>query len=106
MQVIAARQLGLGALRDIFNAAYSDYLVPVEFDEATFAAHIADNDIDLGCSPVVLGTDGGPVAVALIGIREDEAWIGGIGTAPSHRRLGHGEAALRDAHTKWSEMGH
>lgn len=106
MQVIAARQLGLGALRDIFNAAYSDYLVPVEFDEATFAAHIADNDIDLGCSPVVLGTDGGPVAVALIGIREDEAWIGGIGTAPSHRRLGHGEAALRDAHTKCSEMGH
>ena len=35
-----------------------------------------------------------PVSFALIGRRDTEAWIGGMGTTPSHRRLGLGERAV------------
>lgn len=79
----------------MFNEGFSDYFVPVVFDESRFRDHLEDNDIDLGASRVVI--DGGPLSFALIGRRDTEAWIGGMGTVPSHRRLGLGERAVTAA---------
>jgi GNAT superfamily N-acetyltransferase len=83
-------------LMALFNAGYSDYLVPLAFDAPAFARHLADNDIDLGHSRVVMaGGDGAHLAAfALLGRRGDQGWIGGLGTVPSHRRRGLGERAL------------
>ncbi len=66
--------------------------MPISLDEAGFRHHIDDNDIDLGASRVVIDEE--PVSFALIGRRDTEAWIGGMGTTPSHRRLGLGERAV------------
>jgi len=66
--------------------------VPISLDETGFRHHIDDYDIDLGASRVVI--DDEPVSFALIGRRDTEAWIGGMGTAPSRRRLGLGERAV------------
>jgi GNAT superfamily N-acetyltransferase len=84
-------------LAELFNLGFSDYLVPFQLDEAAFRGHIASNDIDLGWSRVAL--DEQPVALALIAHRESQAWVGGMGTAPSHRRRGLGERALGDGLT-------
>ena len=92
MHVLPADTLEPSALRELFNAGFSDYLVPMQLDAAMFAEHVRVNDIDLGCSRVVV--DDHPVAFALVARRGEAAWIGGMGTAPSHRRRGLGERAL------------
>ncbi len=93
--VITADTLERSAMRDLFNAGFSGYLVPMHLDEATFATHLDSNDIDLAASPVLV--DGDPVAFALVGIRGADAWIGGMGTVPAARRIGHAREAMHAA---------
>jgi len=84
VRVLPADTLEPSALRELFNAGFSDYLVPMQLDAPAFAEHVRVNDIDLGCSRVV--ADDRPVAFALVARRGEAAWIGGMGTVPSHRR--------------------
>jgi Acetyltransferase (GNAT) family len=86
-------------------------VVPPAFDEAGFCRHVEEYDIDLGCSRVVI--DERPAAFALVGRRDTEAWIGGMGTVAARRRLGLGERALaaaleaafaRGCHVVWLEV--
>ncbi len=93
--IVAAEQVAPAALAELFTRAYSDYFVPLRFDAAALADHVREFDIDLRCSRVVLV--GEPAAFALIARRRDASWIGGMGTAPAHRRRGLGESALRAA---------
>jgi GNAT superfamily N-acetyltransferase len=79
----------------LFNRGFSDYQVTLQLDEVAFREHVASNDIDLGWSRVAV--DQQPVALALVAHRGSQAWIGGMGTAPSHRRRGLGERLLRDS---------
>jgi ribosomal protein S18 acetylase RimI-like enzyme len=88
----SASALDLSLVRELFNEGFSDYLVPLQLDEAAFRDHVDGNDIDLDCSQVA--TDDRPAAVALIALRGAAGWVGGMGTAPAHRRRGLGERAL------------
>ncbi|HET9103814.1 MAG TPA: GNAT family N-acetyltransferase [Solirubrobacteraceae bacterium] len=97
MIVRPAAELDRVALLELFNASYSDYLVPMRMRAADLEEHLDLNGIDLRASRVVHGE--GPAAFALVGRRDDRAWIGGMGTHPDHRRRGLGEAALRAAVT-------
>jgi len=94
VELVPADSVDLDALTALFNAGYSDYFVPLELDRAALEFTLAVCDVDLGASRVAL-EDGGPAAFAFLGVRGDEGWIGGMGTAPLHRRRGLGEAALR-----------
>jgi GNAT superfamily N-acetyltransferase len=94
VEVRPAADFGAGALAELFNEGFSDYPVPLALDEAAFADHIRSTDIDLELSRVALADR--PVALALIARRGSEAWVGGMGTAPAHRRKGFGERALLD----------
>jgi ribosomal protein S18 acetylase RimI-like enzyme len=87
VSVATAAGLQPGELLAVFNAGFSDYLVPLQLDEDTLRTHLRENDIDLGRSPVAVA-EGGPVAFALVAIRGRDAWIGGMATAPAHRRAG------------------
>src|ERR1700760_4101523 len=69
-----AGSLPLTALTDLFNAGYSDYLVPLRLDEAASRAHVAVNDIDLACPRVVVAAAAQPVSFALIGRRGEAGW--------------------------------
>jgi GNAT superfamily N-acetyltransferase len=86
VRVVTAAELGRGELLGVFNAGFSDYLVPLQLDADTLVAHVRENDIALDRSPVAV--DGGPVAFALLGVRGRDAWIGGMATIPAHRRRG------------------
>jgi ribosomal protein S18 acetylase RimI-like enzyme len=92
MRLVPATQLPEPVLVDLFNAGFSDYLLPMRLTGASFSEHIAANDIALACSRVVL--DDEPAALALIAVRGGAGWVGGMGTVPRYRRRGMGEAAL------------
>jgi GNAT superfamily N-acetyltransferase len=92
VRVLPADTLEPARLRELFNEGFSDYLVPLWMDAALFSHHLRANDVDLACSQVVVADR--PAAFALLARRGDEAWVGGMGTAPSYRRRGLGERAL------------
>lgn len=86
MRVVPAADLGAAKLLEVFNAGFSDYLVPLRLDEAALRAHLHENDIALDRSPVALAEE--PAAFALLGVRDGDAWIGGMATVPAKRRSG------------------
>jgi ribosomal protein S18 acetylase RimI-like enzyme len=104
MRLTPAAQLSEAELLDLFNAAYSDYLLPMRLTRAAFAEHLAANGIDLACSRVVLDDDE-PAAFALIAPRDGAGWVGGIGTVPQYRRRGLGEQALTAGLTALRDRG-
>jgi ribosomal protein S18 acetylase RimI-like enzyme len=95
VRLVPADSIDLGALVELFNEAYSDYFVPLRLDRDGLEFTVAICDIDLAASRVALAGDE-PAAFAFLAVRGDEGWIGGMGTAPSRRRQGFGEAALRE----------
>ena len=95
LHLVTARSLPLAELVRVFNLGFSDYLVPMQMDEAALADHIAHNDIDPECSRVAVDVE--PVGFALAARRGNEAWIGGMGTSPPYRRIGLGARTLRAA---------
>jgi ribosomal protein S18 acetylase RimI-like enzyme len=111
MRLMRASELREHALVDLFNAGYSDYLLPMRLTTAAFAEHVAANHIDLDCSRVV--RDDQPAALALIAHRDDAGWVGGMATVPEYRRRGLGAETLtaglaaladRGASVAWLEV--
>lgn len=87
MTAVSAAALGEAALLDLFNAGFSDYVLPMQLDAAALGRHVRTNDVDLARSPVATA-NGKPAAFALLGVRGADAWIGGMATVPAHRRSG------------------
>jgi GNAT superfamily N-acetyltransferase len=93
--ITPAAALPLPELVRLFNAGYSDYLVPLSFEQSAFHEHLDVHDVDLECSMVL--SDPEPVAITLIARRASAGWVAGVGTAPGHRRRGHGEQTMTAA---------
>lgn len=102
--LVPADSVDLDALTALFNGAYSDYFVPLKLDRGGLELTIDICDIDLAASRVALA-DGEPVAFAFLALRGDEAWVGGMGTLPTHRRRGLGEQALKEVLTEAQARG-
>jgi ribosomal protein S18 acetylase RimI-like enzyme len=87
-------------LAGLFTAGYEDYYVPLRIDEAALGFMIRAWDLDLDASRIAV-RDGQPVGVCMLGLRGDEAWIGGLGVVVAERRGGLGarlmEAVLDEA---------
>ena len=96
MDIIPASDLDIDTLVEVFAKAYSDYAVPIKSDRQTFEEHILYNDIDLGHSFAALEDEVTLHAVGLVlsGIREERAWVGGMGLIPDHWRKGIGLALM------------
>lgn len=82
-------------LNDVFRGdVYGERPI---FSPETFATHVQTNDIDVRRSICLRDEEGGVAALALIGIREHRAWIGGFGVSPKYRRMGLGTKCLDGA---------
>jgi GNAT superfamily N-acetyltransferase len=90
-----ASSLGAGRLAALFTAAYAGYWFPVELDAAGLERMARTSDLDLDASRVAAAA-GDPVGVAMLGVRNDAGWIGGMGVVPDHRRRGIGVLLMRD----------
>ncbi len=93
MRLVAASELPLAELAELFTAGYQDYFVPVHVDEAAFAFMVDAWDIALARSRVALEGEE-RLGLANLAIRGDRSWIGGIAVVPVARRRGIGRALM------------
>lgn len=91
----SADQLGLEELTDAFNRSFEHYFVPMNLTPNTFAAMNRINDVRLERSLVAYATDGALAGVAMLAIRGDRGWVGGIGLVPEQRGKGQSKELLQ-----------
>lgn len=100
MELVPAAALDRARLAALFTAGYERYLIPVDVDEAALGFMVDASSLDLDRSRVAL-VEGEPAGFALLGVRGDRGWIGGLGVVASARRAGLGlalmEAVLAEA---------
>jgi GNAT superfamily N-acetyltransferase len=104
LELRSARSLAPGERAELFNAAYEGYLIPFHIDEATAAAMAEAFDLDPDASRIAF-RDGEPVGLGNLGVRGEDAWIGGVGVVTAARRTGVGEALMRSLHEQARERG-
>jgi ribosomal protein S18 acetylase RimI-like enzyme len=104
LDVRSARSLHRGERAEIFNAAYEGYLLPFRVDAATLSAMEEAFDFDVDAARIAF-RDGQPVGFGNLGVRGNEAWIGGVGVVPKARRSGVGEVLMRALHQQARERG-
>lgn len=92
IKLIPASRFTTEQLTAIYNQTRVDYLVPMPMNEARLVEYIHTYDIDLEHSLVAAGQDGQMLGVAMLGVREDRAWLTRLGVIPNTRRGGVGQA--------------
>jgi ribosomal protein S18 acetylase RimI-like enzyme len=112
LEIQSARSLPPAGRAELFNAAYEGYLVPFHVDVAALEFMDDAFDLDLDASRIAY-SDGKPVGLANLGVRGEDAWIGGVGVVTSARRSGiggalmlalHEQARERDVRRVWLEV--
>ena len=104
LDIRSARSLSPAERTTLFNAAYEGYLVPFHIDERQLAFMDDAFDLDLDASRIAY-RDGEAVGLGNLGLRGEDAWIGGVGVVTSARRSGVGEALMRALHEQARERG-
>jgi GNAT superfamily N-acetyltransferase len=104
LELRSARSLGLSEYTALFNAAYEGYLLPFHIDERTAAAMTEAFDLDADASRIAF-REGEAVGLGNLGIRGEDAWIGGVGVVSAARREGVGETLMRALHQQARERG-
>jgi len=104
LELRSARSLPPGERAELFNAAYEGYVVPFHLDEQQLAFMDNAFDLDLDASRIAF-RDGEPVGLANLGLRGEDAWIGGVGVVSAARRSGVGEELMRALHEQARERG-
>ena len=75
---LPASAFSLDALGDIFTRSFENYFYPGTMTAAVLAARVRTEQLDLYRSLVMhLGDD--VAGIALLGLRSDRAWCGGLG---------------------------
>jgi GNAT superfamily N-acetyltransferase len=104
VEVRSARSLAPAERASLFNAAYEGYLLSFHIDEQQLAFMDDAFDLDLDASRIAY-RDGEPVGLGNLGLRGEDAWIGGVGVVASARRSGVGEVLMRALHEEARERG-
>ncbi len=86
-------QVDFEQFTNAFNRAYSDYFTPIVMTPGSFRALIRQDDLDLGASVAALAGHE-IIGTGLLGLRQDSAWIGGMGVVPEWRRRGIGQRMM------------
>ena len=104
LELVPASQLDDVELARLFTAAYEGYLVPFAVDEDTMRSFTAAYDLDRDASRIAV-REGAPIGVANLGLRDADAWIGGLGVVPGERRRGTGRALMQAVHDEARARG-
>jgi ribosomal protein S18 acetylase RimI-like enzyme len=104
LELRSARSLAPSARAALFNAAYEGYLLPFHVDETAVGFMDDAFDVDLDASRIAFRGDE-PVGLANLGVRGEDAWIGGVGVAKAARRSGVGEVLMRALHDQARGLG-
>ncbi len=104
LEIRSARSLPAGDRAELFTAAYEGYLLPFHIDEQQLASMGEVFDFDLDASRIAF-RDGAPTGLGNLGVRGEDAWIGGVGVVKAVRRSGIGEALMRALHEEARARG-
>lgn len=96
LQIRSASSVTLDDVAALFNAAYSDYAVPMQISRELLERMVRVFALDLAVSRFGVA-DGEPAALTLVGRRDTRAWLAGVGVAPAMRHRGYGDAITRAA---------
>lgn len=91
VHLVPASQFTVDQLTEIYNQTRVDYMVPMPMNAARLQEYITMYDIDLQHSLVAMQDDK-LMGVAMLGAREDRAWLTRLGVVPDTRGSGVGEA--------------
>src|SRR5262252_9657163 len=86
--------MGLEALAALFERAYEGYDVPLHVNAGAVAFMLETFDLDPAHSRIAW-RDEQPVGLAMLAVRGERAWVGGMGVATEARRQGVGEQLMR-----------
>jgi ribosomal protein S18 acetylase RimI-like enzyme len=104
VELRSASTLPLAALVELFNRAYEGYVIPFRLDAAIFRFMVDAYDLDLDASCVAFDGDDA-VGLGNLGLRGEDAWIGGVGVVAAARRRGIGETLMRALHDEAGRRG-
>ena len=93
IEVASASDYSLDALTSAFNHAFTGYYLPMTQTPASLAEMMHENEVRVDASRVLL-LDGAVEGVGLVGMRDDRAWVGGMGIGPRWRGQGYGRLLL------------
>ncbi|MFN8412366.1 MAG: GNAT family N-acetyltransferase [Anaerolineales bacterium] len=93
IKLVPASHFTVDELTAIYNQTRVDYMVPMPMNAARLSEYISMYDVDLDHSLVAMQGDV-MRGVAMLGVREDRAWITRLGVIPTTRRGGVGEALM------------
>jgi ribosomal protein S18 acetylase RimI-like enzyme len=104
IKLIPASAFTLDQLTAIYNQTRVDYLVPMPMNAARLQEYITAYDVDLEHSLVAM-QDNEMLGVAMLGVREDRAWITRLGVIPNTRRHGTGRALMEGLLEQAASLG-
>ena len=104
VEIDSASALDRARRAELFTSAYEGYLLPFRIDEQQLAGMDAAFDIDVDASRIA-SRDGELVGLGNLGVRGDDAWIGGVAVVPAARRSGVGEALMHALHEQADDRG-
>ncbi|MCA1825630.1 MAG: GNAT family N-acetyltransferase [Myxococcales bacterium] len=100
MEIRSAALYPLSGLAELFNAAFAGYVIPLKMSADTLAERVANEDIDLALSRVVV-RGGEELGLALMARRGRESRLAAMGIRTESRSAGAGRFllahVLRDA---------
>ncbi|MBI5714910.1 MAG: GNAT family N-acetyltransferase [Chloroflexi bacterium] len=94
MRLVPASQFTIEQLTALYNKTRVDYMVPMPMNVARLADYVRLYDVDLDHSFVVMQGEE-MLGVAMLGVRQQRAWITRLGVVPTTRRHGAGKMLVR-----------
>jgi ribosomal protein S18 acetylase RimI-like enzyme len=87
---VPASEYSFDELADIYNQTRIDYIVPMPMNAKRMKEYVHNYDIDLSLSVIATTETATPVAIGMLGVRQQRTWITRLGVVPNERerRLG------------------
>lgn len=103
-EFVPANRYTPAELAALFTRGYEGYYVPMTLDAATFEHMARLCDHDLARSRVAL-IDGEPAGIAVLAVRGDRGWVGGMGVVPEARGHGLGATLMHELLSEARALG-
>lgn len=82
---VPASEYSYDDLAEIYNQTRIDYIVPMPMNARRMEEYIESYDIHLDASIVATTESGVPIGIAMLGLRNNRAWITRLGVLPNQR---------------------